>query len=107
MNRIGHVVLVTSLALSCLAPASGAAEPNAPAPLRMVPFHAVRLDDPVWRPRVKQLVRDTLPHAFKNTEQALDELRMCAEFIESGGKTRKPPPHRFRASDLFKVMEGA
>ncbi|MFT3786704.1 MAG: glycoside hydrolase family 127 protein [Tepidisphaeraceae bacterium] len=72
----------------------------------MVPFDRVRVDDPVWHPRIATLVRDTLPHAFHNTEEAQESLRLCAEYLEHGSGPA-PKPHRFNTSDLFKVMEGA
>ena len=80
---------------------------HAAEPVKFVPFHHVEMNDVIWRPRIRMLVRDTLPHAFKNTEVAQERLRLCAEWLESGGKTPKPRPHRFNTSDLYKVMEGA
>lgn len=79
-------------------------EPNET--LKMVPFSQVEMSDVIWQPRIKLLVNETLPHAFTQTEVAQRRLRMCAEFLESGGKTPKPEPHRFNTSDLYKVMEG-
>jgi DUF1680 family protein len=76
-------------------------------PVAFVPSHQVKMNDLVWRPRIRMLVRETLPHAFKNTEVAQQRLRLCAEWLESGGKTPKPEPHRFNTSDLYKVVEGA
>ena len=73
--------------------------------MKMVPFHKVQMDDTVWQPRIKMLVNDTLPHAFKNTEVGLNRLRMCAEYQENSGGP-KPESHRFNTSDLYKVMEG-
>lgn len=75
-------------------------------PLRFVSFEHVRMDDGIWRPRIRQLVEKTLPHAFKNTDDAQTRLRLCAEFLENG-TGEKPRPHRFNTSDLYKVMEGA
>ena len=75
--------------------------------LAFVPFEQVEVRDEIWRPRIRTLVRDTLPHAFTQTEVAQHRLRMCADWLESGGTTPKPPAHRFNASDLYKVMEGA
>lgn len=77
-----------------------------PFPLRFVSFEHVRMDDGIWRPRIRQLVEKTLPHAFKNTDDAQNRLRLCAEFLENG-TGEKPRPHRFNTSDLYKVMEGA
>ncbi|OYP35251.1 hypothetical protein CGZ80_12425 [Rhodopirellula sp. MGV] len=75
--------------------------------MRFVSFDQVTMDDQIWQPRIRLLVNNTLPHAFKNTEVAQRRLRLCAEWLESGGKTEKPEPHRFNTSDLYKVMEGA
>lgn len=75
--------------------------------IRFVPFHEVQMKDTIWQPRIRLLVNETLPHAFKNTEVAQRRLRQCAEWLESGGKTEPPEPHRFNTSDLYKVMEGA
>lgn len=72
-----------------------------------VPFYRVEMEDNIWAPRTQLLVQRTLPHAFHNTERALEDFRQCAAWLASGGQSPTPPPHRFRASDLFKVMEGA
>jgi len=60
--------------------AVAAADSDEPSPLRFVSFERVRMDDVIWRPRIRQLVEKTLPHAFKNTEDAQTRLRLCAEF---------------------------
>jgi uncharacterized protein len=75
--------------------------------LTFVPFEQVVVQDEIWRPRIRLLVNATLPHALTQTQVAQDRLRMCAEWLESGGTTPKPPAHRFNTSDLYKVMEGA
>jgi len=75
--------------------------------LKMVPFEDVKMDDVLWRPMTVQLVEKTLPHALNETKVAQERLRLCAEWLESDGKTQKPTPHRFNTSDLYKVMEGA
>jgi DUF1680 family protein len=71
-----------------------------------VPFHQVKMQDEFWAPRVEGLASNTLPHAIKNTAQAVERLRLTAEYIRNGGGP-KPNTHRFVSSDLFKVMEGA
>lgn len=101
-NRFSRGVILMAVAAMGTATQSSWADP-----LRMVPFHQVKVDDQLWRPRIQMLVRDTLPHAFKQTEVAQRRLRLCAEYLESGGTTEKPEPHRFNDSDLYKVMEGA
>lgn len=75
-------------------------------PIRMVPFHRVTLQDELWAPRVALLKERTWPHAFANTAVARERLQKCAEWLESGGKTEKPEPHRYNTSDLYKVLEG-
>ncbi len=76
-------------------------------PLTFVPFDQVDTSDPIWAPRIRLLVSETLPHALTQTEVAQRRLRLCAEWLESGGTTPKPEAHRFNTSDLYKVMEGA
>ncbi len=75
-------------------------------PLKPVPFNEVRLEDNFWLPRLKIQAEATVPHALKETEPAVERLRMCADFLKNCGGP-KPKPHRFISSDLFKVMEGA
>lgn len=79
----------------------------APNTLEFIPFNQVHMQDDIWAKRTRQLIQRTLPHAFKNTEGALDSLRLCGDYLENGGKGPVPPPHRFRTSDLYKVLEGA
>jgi DUF1680 family protein len=85
---------------------SGLASAPAAEPLKLLPFHQVQMRDRLWLPRIRQLVHDTLPHAFRNTEVAQERLRRCAAFLEHG-QGPLPEPHRFNTSDLYKVMEGA
>jgi len=95
-----------SLALVLILTANLWAGASASQAMKMVPFHRVRMNDTVWRPRIRMLVNDTLPHAFQNTEVAQRRLRLCGDYLANGGGP-KPEPHRFNASDLYKVMEGA
>lgn len=87
------------------ATAAVVAQKGQPEPIRMVPFHRVVMRDSVWQPRVRLLRERTLPHAFANTAPARRRLQLCAEWRESGGKTELPEPHRYNASDLYKVLE--
>ena len=107
-HKVG--LLTTLLVMTLLASsirAQDAAHQEADAhTLKLVPFHQVRMDDTIWRPRIQRLVKDTLPHAFKQTEVAQERLRLCAEYLENGRSGPKPDPHRFNTSDLYKVMEG-
>jgi len=75
-------------------------------PLKPVPFNEVKLEDQFWMPRLKIQAETTVPHALKETEPAVERLRLCADFIKNG-EGPLPKPHRFISSDLFKVMEGA
>ena len=114
MNSVKMWVMNFILSISVLAPTLAQENSNHTTDdsrdneiIRFVPFDQVRLEDSIWRPRIKKLVKETLPHAFKQTEVAQRRLELCAKWLESGGKTEKPAPHRFNTSDLYKVMEGA
>ncbi len=75
-------------------------------PLKPVPFNEVGLEDRFWLPRLRIQAETTVPHALKQTEPAVERLRLCADFMKTG-EGPLPQPHRFISSDLFKVMEGA
>lgn len=75
-------------------------------PLAPVPFSRVKLTDEFWLPRLRTQIKVTVPHALKQTAPAVENLRRCGNILHGrGGK--KPFPHRFVSSDLYKVMEGA
>ena len=59
-----------------------------------------------WLPRLEIQAETTVPHALKQTEPAVERLRLCADFIRNG-QGPLSQTHRFIPSDLFKVMEGA
>ncbi|NQV33622.1 MAG: hypothetical protein HQ515_13100, partial [Phycisphaeraceae bacterium] len=75
-------------------------------PLKPVPFNRVKLQDQFWLPRLQIQAETTVPHALRETEPAVERLRLCAAFQKTG-EGPLPQPHRFISSDLFKVMEGA
>jgi hypothetical protein len=75
-------------------------------PLVPLPFNEVTLADEFWLPRLKTQVKVTVPHALKETEPAVENLRRCGNFLRGRGGPL-PFPHRFISSDLYKVMEGA
>jgi len=75
-------------------------------PLVPVPFSKVKLADDFWLPRLKRQMTVTVPHALKEAEPAIENLRRCANFLHGRGGP-KPFTHRFVSSDLYKVMEGA
>jgi uncharacterized protein len=99
---ISAFVLWLCLSNSC---ALGA-QPENDYALQPVPFSEVKLKDRFWLPRLKIQAETTVPHALKQTEPAVERLRLCAEFLKQG-EGPLPQPHRFISSDLFKVMEGA
>jgi len=75
-------------------------------PLAPMSFEKVTLQDNFWLPRLKLQAESTVPHALKQTEPAVENLRRCGNFLHGRGG-ELPFPHRFVSSDLYKVMEGA
>ncbi len=71
-----------------------------------VPFNKVHLEDQFWKPRLETQAKTLVPFALEKTQPAVDNLRKTAEYLK-GNKDDLPFPHRFIASDLYKVMEGA
>jgi len=71
-----------------------------------VPFHEVTLTDSFWLPRLKTQKQTLVPFALDKTQPAVDNLRKTADFLK-GIPGELPFPHRYIASDLYKVMEGA
>lgn len=74
--------------------------------LNPVPFNKVRLEDKFWLPRLKTQAETLVPFALDKTIPAVESLEKAALFLE-GDTTALPTPHRYRSSDLYKVMEGA
>ena len=74
--------------------------------LTPVPFHEVTLDDAFWLPRLQTQKQTLVPFALEQTQPAVDNLRKTANFLK-GIPDELPFPHRYIASDLYKVMEGA
>jgi len=74
--------------------------------LTPVPFHEVTLTDSFWLPRLKTQKQTLVPFALEKTQPAVDNLRKTANFLKSI-PDELPFPHRYVASDLYKVMEGA
>ena len=71
-----------------------------------VPFQEVTLNDSFWLPRLKTQKKTLVPFALEKTQPAVDNLRKTANFLK-GIPDELPFPHRYIASDLYKVMEGA
>ena len=74
--------------------------------LTPVPFNEVRLEDEFWQPRLKTQMETLVPFAFEKTFEAQEALKLAGDYL-SGLDSPLPTPHRYRSSDLYKVMEGA
>ena len=74
--------------------------------LKEIPFEQVTLEDNVWRPRLIIQKETLVPFALDKVRPAMDNLRKTGQYLK-GDKSELPFPHRFVASDLYKVMEGA
>ena len=74
--------------------------------LMPVAFHEVTLTDSFWLPRLQTQKQTLVPFALDKTQPAVDNLRRTANFLK-GIPDELPFPHRYVASDLYKVMEGA
>jgi hypothetical protein len=74
--------------------------------LMPVLFNEVALEDKFWRPRLKIQADTLVPFALDRTRPAVENLGKTAKFLQ-GDTTDLPFPHRYVASDLYKVMEGA
>jgi DUF1680 family protein len=74
--------------------------------LQPIPFQEVTLTDSFWLPRLKTQKQTLVPFALEKTQPAVDNLRKTAHFLQ-GIPDELPFPHRYIASDLYKVMEGA
>lgn len=74
--------------------------------LRSIPFQQVTLQDNFWLPRLKTQKEVLVPFALDKVRPAMDNLRKTGNYLH-GVKDELPFPHRFVASDLYKVMEGA
>ena len=74
--------------------------------LNPVPFQEVTLTDAFWLLRLKTQKQTLVPFALGKTQSAVDNLCKTAHFLH-GIPDELPFPHRYIASDLYKVMEGA
>jgi len=74
--------------------------------LNAVLFNEVSLEDKFWKPRLKIQADTLVPFALDKTIPAVENLEKTAKFLK-GDTTDLPFPHRYIASDLYKVMEGA
>lgn len=74
--------------------------------LHSIPFQEVTLEDNFWRPRLITQKKTLVPFALDKVRPAMDNLRKTGQYLQ-GEKDSLPFVHRFVASDLYKVMEGA
>lgn len=74
--------------------------------LKAIPFEQVTLEDNFWRPRLIIQKETLVPFALDKVRPAMDNLRKTGQYLK-GDKSELPFPHRFVASDIYKVMEGA
>ena len=74
--------------------------------LTPVVFNEVVLEDNFWLPRLQTQKKVLVPFALDKTKPAVENLKKTANFLK-GIPDELPFPHRFVASDLYKVMEGA
>lgn len=81
-------------------------EPESTDVLVPMAFHEVALQDSFWLPRLETQKKVLVPFALDKVRPAMDNLRKTGNYLK-GVKDELPFPHRFVASDLYKVMEGA
>ena len=74
--------------------------------LTPVPFNEVTLEDNFWLPRLHTQKEVLVPFALDKTKPAVENLQRTANFLK-GIPDELPFTHRYVASDLYKVMEGA
>ena len=74
--------------------------------LTPIPFNEVSLEDKFWKPRLKTQAETLVPFALDKTLPAVAALEKTGNFLD-GKDGELPTPHRYRSSDLYKVMEGA
>ena len=100
------IILITVLCLAALGSCTNTNPKISNEMLTPVAFHEVTLTDSFWLPRLITQKQTLVPFALDKTQPAVDNLRKTANFLK-GIPDELPFPHRFVASDLYKVMEGA
>jgi len=103
MYKFPFTAIIAVLIQGCM---SGHVDKAVNSVLTQVPFNKVKLEDEFWLPRIRIEKEVLIPYAFVKTEPAVENLKRTANFLK-GIKDSLPFPHRFVASDLYKVMEGA
>ena len=105
--RKSHIRLGLALSLA-LVFTGCASQPEAEPPpagrLTATPFHAVKMQDAFWRPRIETNRTVTIPTNFRRSE----ETGRIANFARAGGLEDGPHQGKhYDDSDVFKIIEGA
>ena len=106
MKKNATAWLLPGILLATLTACSPMGKPESTEVLQAIPFQQVTLEDNFWLPRLKTQKEVLVPFALDKVRPAMDNLRKTGNYLH-GIKDELPFPHRFIASDLYKVMEGA
>ena len=80
-RHLARSLIIFALVMCSLA----AAEEEHDYPLAPMSFEKVTLQDNFWLPRLKLQAESTVPHALKQTEPAVENLRRCGNFLHGRG----------------------
>ncbi|MDZ7372247.1 MAG: glycoside hydrolase family 127 protein, partial [candidate division KSB1 bacterium] len=74
-------------------------------PIRPLPFTAVEVQDTFWRGRMETVIKETIPHAFRQSE----ETGRIRNFMAAGSliSAKFEGDFGFNDSDVYKIIEGA
>lgn len=104
MKKLTYLLTVGAFMLTACSPSMD--KPESTEVLKPIAFQEVQLQDSFWLPRLKTQKEVLVPFALEKVRPAMDNLRKTGNYLK-GIKDELPFPHRFVASDLYKVMEGA
>ena len=104
MKKLTDLLTVGAFMLTACSPSMD--KPESTEVLKPIAFQEVQLQDSFWLPRLKTQKEVLVPFALEKVRPAMDNLRKTGNYLK-GIKDELPFPHRFVASDLYKVMEGA
>lgn len=98
--------LLAYLCLALVATIASAQSPNSDI-IQDVTFENVSMEDSFWKPWQEKQTAVTIPAALKNTEPAVENLKIAGEYLR-GNKSRKAANLPvYVSSDLYKIMESA
>ncbi len=106
LNMKTNTIICTLFTSFFLASCTSVDRPESTEVLQPIPFNEVTLEDHFWLPRLQIQKEVLVPFALDKVRPAMDNLRKTGNYLH-GIKDELPFPHRFVASDLYKVMEGA